>query len=147
STDQAPLSASVVQQMTSLLDGETLTTFFGTTVLKAYVDQPALSLTRVSDVRSISTGAATRIAYIDTGVDVDPPALRPWLDPGVDLVNDRTASELDGLSQQMACFIEQQMTSLLDKRFTFVLDQAMASLLDGDGSTFPDEFGHGTLVA
>lgn len=147
SADQAPLSVPLVQQMASLLDGETRTTFNGTNVLKAYVEQPALQLTRVNDVRSLSTGAATRIAYIDTGVDFDHPALRPWLEPGVDLLGGRSASELDGLSQQMASLIDQQMASLLDKRFSFVLDQAMASLLDGDGAAFPSELGHGTLVA
>jgi len=157
SDSQAPLSTELVQQMASLLDGQTLTTFFGTNVLKAYVEQPALQLTHVNETRSLSTGAATRVAYIDTGVDFDHPALRPWLDPGVDLTGGQSASELDGLDQQMASLLDQQMaslldqqmTSLLDKRFLFVLDQAMVSLLDSDnaGSTFPPEFGHGTLVA
>ncbi len=149
SPEQAGLSPSLVQAMASLLDGHTLTTFYGTTVLKAYVEQPALDLTEVSDVRSISTGAATRVAYIDTGVDFNHPALGPWLDPGVDLVNGRSASEMDGLSQAMASLLDQAMASLLDRRFLFVLDQAMASLLDGGNTPdpFPGELGHGTLVA
>jgi subtilisin family serine protease len=146
---EAPLSTSLVQQMTSLLDGRTLTTFYGTTVLKSYVDQPAVRITELNEARKLSTGAATRVAYIDTGVDFSHPALAPWLDPGVDLLFNRSASELDGLSQQMASLLDQQMTSLLDKRFLFVLNQAMASLLDSgnESAGFPSELGHGTLVA
>jgi subtilisin family serine protease len=146
---EAPLNTSLVEQMTSLLDGRTVTAFYGTTVLKSYVDQPAVSITQLNEVRNVSSGAATRVAYIDTGVDFSHPALAPWLDPGVDLVFDRSASELDGLSQQMASLLDEQMTSLLDKRFLFVLNQAMASLLDSgnESPAFPAELGHGTLVA
>ena len=158
SRSDAPLDPALVQQMASLLDGQTLTTFYGCTVLQAYVNQPAVAITRVSEVRNLSTGAGTRIAYIDTGVDFQHPALAPWLDPGIDVLNDASASELDGLSQQMASLLDQQMASLLDQqmaslldnRFIFVLDQVMASLLDGEtknSGNFPADFGHGTLVA
>ncbi len=146
---EAPLSASLAEQMASLLDGNTLTTFYGTTVLQSYIDQPAVGITQLNESRNLSTGAATRVAYIDTGVDFSHPALAPWLDPGVDLVFDRSASELDGLSQQMASLLDEQMASLLDKRFLFVLNQAMASLLDSgnEADGFPPVLGHGTLVA
>jgi subtilisin family serine protease len=135
--------------MASLLDGQTLTTFYGAPALKAYVEQPAVYITHLDQVRSVSTGAAIRVAYVDTGVDFYHPALQPWLDPGVDLVFGHTASELDGLSQAMASLLDQQSLSLLDGRFSFVLNQAMASLLDGGNSSepFPNELGHGTLVA
>jgi hypothetical protein len=59
SDNEAPLSPILVQQMAALLDGQTRTTFFGTDVLKAYVEQPALYVTRVNEVRTVSTGAAT----------------------------------------------------------------------------------------
>jgi subtilisin family serine protease len=145
----APLDPRLVQQMASLLDGQTMTTFYGTTVLRSYVNQPAVAITHVSDVRNLSTGAGTHIAYIDTGVDFNHPALAPWLDSGIDVLHETSASELDGLSQQMASLLDQQMASLLDGGFNFVLDQAMASLLDenGQGGSFPPDLGHGTLVA
>jgi subtilisin family serine protease len=148
-SSNGPIDPTLVQQMASLLDGQTLTTFYGTTVLQSYVNQPAVNITQVSNVRNLSTGAGTHIAYIDTGVDFNHPALAPWLDPGIDVLNNRSASELDGLSQQMASLLDQQMASLLDQRFTFVLDQAMASLLDGGNTSgsLPPDFGHGTLVA
>ena len=134
--------------MASLLDGQSLTNFYGTTVLKSYIDQPALTLARVTAVRDISTGAGARVAYIDTGVDPYHPALRPWLEPGVDLLSDGTGSELEGLSSAMASLLDSAMASLLDGRFFFLLDSAMASLLDsGRGPVFPPDFGHGCLVA
>jgi subtilisin family serine protease len=158
SRSAAPLDPALVQQMASLIDGQTLTTFYGCTVLQAYVNQPAVAITHVSDVGNISTGAGTRIAYIDTGVDFQHPALAPWLEPGIDVVNNTSVSELDGLSQQMASLLDPQMASLLDpqmgslldNRFIFVLDQVMASLLDRESENsgnFPTDLGHGTLVA
>jgi hypothetical protein len=149
STQPAALDPSLVQQMASLLDGYTLTNFYGTTVLQSYASQAALGITHVNDVRNISTGAGTHIAYIDTGADFYHPAIAPWLDPGADVLFNTSASELDGLSQQMASLLDQQMASLLDQRFSFMLDQAMASLLDGGNNLadFPPDFGHGTLVA
>jgi len=116
SDQQATLSSTVADAMTSSLDGHTLTTFYGTNVLRSYVDQPALTLAQVNDVRDISTGAGTRVAYIDTGVDPYHPALRPWLDPGVDLLNNRSTSELDGLSDAGASLLDDAGASLLDKR-------------------------------
>jgi len=134
--------------MASLLDGRSLTSFYGTTVLRSYIAQPPLTLARATDIRDISTGAGTRVAYIDTGVDPYHPALRPWLEPGIDLVNGGTASEPEGLSNAMASLLDSAMASLLDGRFFFLLDSAMASLLDGGRrAVFPPEFGHGCLVA
>jgi len=148
SDQQAVLSSTVTDATASLLDDHTLTTFFGTDVLRSYVDQPALTLAQVNNVRDISTGAGTRVAYIDTGVDPYHPALRPWLDPGVDLLNNRSTSELDGLSDAGASLLDDAGASRLDRRFFFILDDAGASLLDrGNGGVFPSALGHGTLVA
>ena len=149
SDQQAADNSDVTDALAFSLDEHTLTTFFGTNVLRSYVDQPALALAQVNDVRGISTGAGTRVAYIDTGVDPYHPALRPWLDPGVDLLNNTTTSELDGLSGAGASLLDDAGASLLDKRFFFWLDDAGASLLDGGnyGGVFPSALGHGTLVA
>lgn len=150
SSVNAPFDPGLAQQMASLLDGQTLTTFYGSTVLQSYVNQPALTISHVNEAWQTSSGAGTHIAFIDTGVDFTHPALAPWLDPGVNVLNnDGSASELAGLSQQMASLLDQQMASLLDQDFTFILDQAMASLLDGGGNSgaFPADFGHGTMVA
>src|SRR2546426_6499265 len=142
-------SPELVQDMMALLDGQTMTSFNGTTVLKAYAEQRAMTVIGADRVRKISTGAGTRVAYIDTGVDPMHPALRPWLEPGVDVVNDRSASELDGLSQDMMSLLDQDMMSLLDHKLIFLLNGSLASILNSaaGSSAFPPAFGHGTLVA
>jgi len=126
--------------------------FYGTDVLNAYVNQTALQIIRLKETRSITTGAGTRVAYIDTGVDSDHPALRPWLDPGIDLVGSGSVSEFDGLSADLSAWVNRNTPTLLDNRLAFVLRQSMAALLDdgSGGQTAPDlptVFGHGTLVA
>ena len=145
----ANVSPELVQDMMALLDGQTMTSFNGTTVLKAYAEQRAMTVIGADQVRKISTGVGTRVAYIDTGVDPMHPALRPWLEPGVDVVNDRSASELDGLSQDMMSLLDQDMMSLLDHKLIFLLNGSLASVLNSaaGSSAFPPAFGHGTLVA
>ena len=146
-----PADANLVQSMAALLDGQTKMNFYGTDVLNAYVNQTALQIIRLKETRSITTGAGTRVAYIDTGVDSDHPALRPWLDPGIDLVGSGSVSEFDGLSADLSAWVNRNTPTLLDNRLAFVLRQSMAALLDdGSGQTAPDlpiAFGHGTLVA
>lgn len=112
-----------------LLDKKTILN--GVEVPEGYAQQQALSIIEGDKVRNISTGAATRVATIDTGVDFSHPALKPWLDPGADLVNGRSASEADGLT-------------LADNAETiFLLDTGGGRT----AATLPSAFGHGTLVA
>jgi len=147
-----PADADLVQSMAALLDGQTRMNFYGTDVLNAYVNQTALQIIRLRETRNITTGAGTKVAYIDTGVDSDHPALRPWLDPGIDLVGSGSVSEFDGLSADLSAWVNGNTPTLLDNRLAFVLRQSMAALLDdgSGGQTAPDlptAFGHGTLVA
>ena len=100
-----------------LLDKKTILN--GVEVPESYARQPALAIVEADKVRAISTGAATRVVTIDTGVDFNHPALRPWLDAGADLVNGRSASEYDGLAPSDF----------------------------GQKTAAPTAFGHGTLVA
>lgn len=110
---------------------DTRTILNGVEVPLVYARQRALSIIEADKVRAISTGAATRVATIDTGVDFNHPALKPWLDAGADLVNGRSASEYDGLA-------------LADNQETiFLLDTGAGQ----EGAAMPPAFGHGTLVA
>ena len=96
------------QSMMSLSGDHPKTSFFGTEVLEAYADQEALDLIHAPDVRHLATGAGTRIAFIDTGVDYDHPALRPWLEWGVDLLGGTgTASEFGGVDQSVMSLFEE----------------------------------------
>jgi subtilisin family serine protease len=147
-----PSDARLGQSMAALLDGQTMTDFYGAEVLNAYVDQTALQIVGVPETRQISTGDGTRIAYIDTGVDADHPALRSSLDSGIDLVGSGSISEFDGISLDLASWVRGNEKFLIDTRLSFLLKQSMAALLDdGSGQTtppgFPPSFGHGTLVA
>jgi subtilisin family serine protease len=121
----------------------------GVDVPQYFALQPAVSLIQADKVRGISTGAATRIATIDTGVDFNHPALRPWLDAGVDLVNGKSASEYSGLNLADSA----DGVPLLDDgaEGAVLLDDSAdgVPLLD-DGAksdSAPTSFGHGTLVA
>jgi subtilisin family serine protease len=100
-----------------LLDKKTILN--GVEVPEGYARQPAVSIVEADKIRAISTGSATRVVTIDTGVDFNHPALRPWLDAGADLVNGRSASEYDGVPP--GAF--------------------------GQKAALPTAFGHGTLVA
>jgi subtilisin family serine protease len=112
-------------ETTFLLDAKTILN--GVEVPLAYARQRALSIIEGDKVRGISTGAATRVATIDTGVDFNHAALKPWLDAGADLVNGSSASEYDGLA-------------LADNAET-------TYLLDTGNDQRISAFGHGTLVA
>src|SRR5262249_624442 len=116
STTATPSDAKLVQDMAALLDGQTITNFYGSDVLKTYVDQTALQTIGAPAVRNISGGAGTRIAFIDTGVDADHPVLRPWLDPGIDLVGAGSVSEFDGMSPDLSAWVRGSNASSLDTR-------------------------------
>ena len=108
-----------------LLDGRTMTNFYGTHVLQAYVQQTALSKIQVDQVRDISTGAGTRIAGIETGVDPNHPALRSWLDPGVDVL---LPQHLGTRWVVYGCRISVTYAAfLLDHRFLFLLNRILSS--------------------
>ena len=141
--------------------------FYGTPVLKDYMDQEPLHMIDADDVHDLSTGAGTRIAFIDTGVDFDHPALRPWVEPGVDLLGTGSASEWSGLDQSvMSLFqvgvqeiaagvsLDQSVMSLFWESLQIFLDQSVMSLFgfeeeeeDEKELPFDPMFGHGTLVA
>ncbi len=139
--------------------------FYGTQVLKDYMDQEPLHMIDADDVHDLSTGAGTKIAFIDTGVDFDHPALGPWVEPGVDLLGTGSASEWSGLDQSvMSLFqvgvqeiasgvsLDQSVMSLFWESIQIFLDQSVMSLF-GNGAgeeevvPFRPMFGHGTLVA
>jgi subtilisin family serine protease len=107
-----------------LLDQKTILN--GVQVPALYANQPALTIIEANRVRNISTGAATRVAIIDTGVDFNHPALKPWLDAGKDVVNGRSASIYDGLD---------------------LSDNAAELLLLDNNGRMATSLAHGTLVA
>jgi subtilisin family serine protease len=146
---ESPLQGSpeLSQEMAAMLDDRNFVSFNGAIVPAAYINQPAVARIALNEVRSVKTGAGTRVAYIDTGVDPSHPALAPWLDPGADLLSGGSSSEFEGLSQEMAAMLDYEMAALLDKRFMMLLGMTSTQLNSLSTTELPAAFGHGTLVA
>lgn len=155
--------ATLTQSTTSILDtlpGRTLVSFFGSTVPSNYTTQTATSIIRLGDARTAThlTGSGV-VAIIDTGADLNHPALSAVLVPGYDFTRDVLgASELADLNPTVAAQLQQSTTSILDAQNTLVLNSAVAilnqsttSILDQSTTSILDstlaEFGHGTMTA
>jgi subtilisin family serine protease len=153
----------LTQSTTSILDtlpGRTLVSFFGSTVPSNYTTQTATSIIRLGDARTSTklTGSGT-VAIIDTGADLNHPALSGALVTGYDFTrNALGASELADLDPTVAAQLQQSTTSILDAQNTLVLNSAVAilnqsttSILDQSTTSILDsslaEFGHGTMTA
>ena len=108
--DQSVMS--LFQSVMSLFGEGSPTYFFGTQVPDHYAQQIALDMIHASDTRHITTGAGTRIAFIDTGVDLDHPAIRPWLESGVNLLGGGPASEFSGIDQSTMSLFEDLIRDL-----------------------------------
>ena len=108
--DQSVMS--LFQSVMSLFGEGSPTYFFGTEVPDHYAEQIALDLIHASDTRHVTTGAGTRIAFIDTGVDLDHPAIRPWLESGVNLLGGGPASEFSGIDQSTMSLFEDLIRDL-----------------------------------
>jgi len=153
----------LTQSTTSILDtlpGRTLVSFFGSTVPSNYTTQIATSIIRLGDARTAThlTGTGV-VAVIDTGADLNHPALSAVLVPGYDFTRDILgASELADLNPTVAAQLQQSTTSILDAQNTLMLTSAVAilnqsttSILDQSTTSILDsslaEFGHGTMTA
>jgi len=154
----------LTQSSTSILDtlpGRTLVSFFGSTVPSNYTTQVATGIIRLGDARAATklTGAGT-VAIIDTGADLNHPALAAALVTGYDFTRDTLgASELADLDPTVAAQLQQSSTSILDAQNTLqlngsavaILNQSSTSILDQSSTSILDstlaEFGHGTMTA
>lgn len=149
--------ASLTQSTTTILDqlpGRAAISYFGSTVANYYVSQTATQLLRLADAQSGTglTGGGITVAVIDTGVDLNHPALQGALLPGFDFVHDQAgASELVDLTPTMAAALSQSTTTILDGDNVYqmnsytaaILSQSTTTILDGP----PAMFGHGTMTA
>src|SRR2546428_10137543 len=142
----------------SLLDTwgtQSAITFFGSSVLSSYVNQPAALLIRRAETHQILATGVGIVAVIDTGVDPNHPVLKNSLIPGFDFTRNLPGipSEFADLSQSTASILDQSMASILDQNTVVLLNQSTASILDQstasilDTTQVPQAFGHGTMVA
>lgn len=125
------------------LSDHTPASYYGATAWRSYVGQPASTIVRARDAHCTlrATGGGI-VAIVDTGVDIDHPALAPVLTAGYDFTRnvpggDEKADVGQSPGAPDGVYGVNQATAA-------VLDQATATVLDD--STHAD-FGHGTMVA
>jgi len=123
--------------------------YFGSVVWHGYAVQPATQIIRLEDAQNgFRIGGSGIVAVIDTGVDVNHPALSAVLLPGYDFTrNQPGASEWLDVPQlagattsssggQQPAFVQQQSVAVLDQQSVAVLD----------GGPYA-AFGHGTMTS
>jgi subtilisin family serine protease len=136
----------------ALLDA-TPVSFYGTTVRRGYLENPANEILGISAAhnRYHLTGLGTTVAVIDTGVDPRHPALSRVLITGYDFTrNTSGASELADLDQSTVATLDQSTVATLDE--TGRVNQSTVACLDQSTVATLDTpkysaFGHGTMVA
>jgi thermitase len=118
--------------------------YYGSTAWESYLTQPAAGVVGLRDVHcDLRATGGGLVAVIDTGVDVDHPALKSSLVPGYNFVrNSSSADEKTDLNQATAAVLDGR--NWVNGGTVAGVDQATAAVLDD-----PDHaaFGHGTMVA
>jgi subtilisin family serine protease len=120
--------------------------YYGATVRRGYVNQPAAQILRIAAAQSeFHVDGTGIVAVIDTGVDTHHPALIPVLLPGYDFTRNReSADELGDVRQSTASVVDGTGPVWVNQSTASVVDQSTASVVDGTGA---EAFGHGTMVA
>ncbi len=154
-SDPSSRSKATLETLGAFAFDHTGVPYYGTTVRSGYVNQPATQLIELNLGHLMIGGGAGVIAVIDTGVDPNHPALKPFLMNGYDFTRDQPgASELLDLDQSTVAILDQSTVAILDsKNYLVTLNQSTVAILDQstvailDGSKLPEAFGHGTMVA
>jgi subtilisin family serine protease len=131
----------------ALLD-KTPIDYYGTTVRRGYVHQPAFNILGLQEAheRYGLTGRGITVAVIDTGVDTTHPVLKPSLLPGYDFTRNREgAAEQGDISQSTMAILDQRQPGFVNQSTMAILDQSTMAILDGRAEY--SAFGHGTIVA
>lgn len=129
------------------LTDETLVSYYGSTVWRGYITQPAAQLIRNDATHSTwnATGNNAIVAVIDTGVDPNHPVLKNSLVQGYDFTrNSSGGSEMADVSQSTVAVLDRANTAKVSQSTVAVLDQSTVAVLDGNGYA---AFGHGTMTS
>ena len=131
------------------LNDRTPITYYGATVWRGYVYQPANQLIQTDSMHSIFgvAGSGVTVAVIDTGVDPNHPALKSSVVTGYDFTRNQSGgSEMADVSQSTAAVLDSNNMQVAEvsQSTAAVLDQSTAAVLDGQQY---QAFGHGTMVS
>jgi hypothetical protein len=135
------------------LPDRTIISYFGQSVWRGFAFQPAAMLIHTSDAHAVPVTGGGVVAIIDTGIDVNHPALSGAFVPGYDFIRNTSqiTSDLGTISQSTAAILEARQTTepfrsaLVNQSTAAILEQSTAAILEGSG--LPPAFGHGTMVA
>jgi subtilisin family serine protease len=149
-------TADAGNQIPPALQDNTPVSYYGSTVINGYVNQPATQIIRLADLRAAypnATGSGV-VAVIDTGVDPQHPALRSVLLPGYDFTRNQNGADetqdvsltspplVNGVGVQ---WVQGNGSGALDESTAAVVDESTAAVVDGNPQY--SDFGHGTMVA
>lgn len=129
----------------SYLYQQSPTNYFGSAVWNGYATQPAAQIIRVAQAQNTFhvTGSGI-VADVDTGVDPNHPALKPFLLLGYDFTrNQPGGSEMTDLFGVNGTACNACQAAFVDQHTAAMLDQHTAAMLDGGQYS---AFGHGTEV-
>src|SRR5712691_11240059 len=140
------IQAATGTSVPSALYDQTPVTYFGTTVRRRYVNQPATQIIGLAATQSkFNVDGSGIVAVIYTGVDPNHPALVPVLLPGYDFTRNRdSADEKGDIQQSTAAVVDGVQPAWVNQSTAAVVDQSTAAVVDGSQYT---AFGHGTMVA
>jgi hypothetical protein len=154
------LNAELDQLVTIATGGATATTappslvdttpvqYYGSTVWRGYVNQPATQIIRLAQAQGYGVTGTGVIADIDTGVDTNHPVLKPILLQGYDFTrNQAGASEMNDLpggapTTETPC--PNCTPGDVNQHSIAMVDQHSIAMVDGPQYA---DFGHGTMVA
>lgn len=130
----------------ALLDTEPVS-YYGATVQRGYVGQPANGILGITAVQSQFgvTGLGVTVAVIDTGIDPDHPAFAGVLVKGHDFTrNVEGGSEKGDVDQSVIFVLDSSNTVHVSPSTMTMLDPSTTAALDAPEYA---AFGHGTMVA
>lgn len=129
------------------------TKYFGRAVPLGFVRQLTVNQASIGQSWTAHGGGTGIVAIIDTGVDLEHPALSGSVISGIDYITALgNGSELTGLPPSILALINPTTTPLLGRTFAHVSNGHAGSFersvrLNSAFSTMPIGLGHGTMVA